>query len=127
MVTKEKVINAIKKNFNISDDLEKYGSLTKHSNVCWHYRKNKSSQLRYIVDMFMWSKLYEKKETTLANIPGKNSIMNFNCRDIVLCENFNTGKNLLIRKGVNKERFDLGLVEIDTTTINGKEYYIIWD
>ena len=126
-LTKNDVIKAIKKNFKINDNLEEYGSLIKDSNICWYYKKDDIMLSAHNALMLCWAKSFIDGGTTIENIPGKNSIMGYNCRYIAICKNFNTGKNLLIRNGIDKNRFDLGLVEIDKVKIDNEEYYIIWD
>ena len=121
MLTEKKIEKAITKHFNVENTILKLGKIKQHSNVCWEYVKNDVDMTihRFLSAQFI--NLVEQGKITSKNLPFKNSIMNYDFKRVVICENKKTGFNLLKRYNVDEINIDIEKIIIDND-----EFYIIY-
>ena len=121
MITEKQINNAIIKFFNVENNINEWGRIKKHSNVCWEYFKYDESITQYNLLMIPFRQLISEKKITEKSFPFRKSIMNFLFKRIIICENKQTGINLLKRYNEDLNNFDM-----ETIKINDKDYIMFW-
>lgn len=121
MLTEKQINKSIVKFFNVEDNIDKWGKIKKHSNVCWEYYKYDESINTYKMFMTIFLPYLEQKKLTEKSLPFLKNIMNYSFKRLVICENKDTGINLMKRYNM-----DLMGIDVEYITINKKQYYLIW-
>lgn len=121
MITEKQIEKSIVDFFKVENNITKWGRIKKHSNVCWEYFKYDESITHYNILMTAFRQLIYESKITEKSLPFRKNIMNFSFKRLIICENKQTGINLLKRYNEDLCNFDL-----ETVNINNKEYYIFW-
>ena len=121
MLTEKSINKGIVNFFKVEDNIDKWGKIKKHSNVCWEYYKYDESLSTYKMLMTIFLPYFQQKKLTEASLPFRKNIMNYQFKRLVICENKDTGINLMKRYNM-----DLFNMDIEYITIDKKQYYIIW-
>ena len=123
MLTADKTIDILEKNFGFKIDRSEIETPKKYSNRCFEIKKEYYSALRYRNQMLEW---YGSKKTLPK--PNTNTILDLYATYFIVCELLDTGLNLYKRKSERcKNRVELGLVEIEEIEYQNQKYYIISD
>lgn len=119
MITEKQIEKAITSFFKVENNIDKWGRIKKHSNICWEYYKYDESLQLYKFLMMPYYSLIEQGKVNYKNLPFRNHIMDIGFKRLVICENKESGINLM--KRYNTENFD-----IEKIKINKIEYYILY-
>lgn len=102
------------------------GIIVKHSNICWEFRRSTEKNNLVAQARAIWAANYKKRLTELSDMPYKNTIFHLAWSRAVLCQNYNTGINLLCRIYKYTREEINSYIEIEKVNINKSKYYLLY-